>query len=370
MRDRITPQPAVSVRLVGLWLLLAGGYFLTAWLSGQLVLSSSQSIGLWSPLWLPSGLAIAAVLRLGNRVWPGILLGALVHDLFLLGLPLAQALAIDAGNVLEALVAAAVFRRLSGSSDPLAGSRSVLLFALTGFVAAAGLSATPGVAALAVGGIIAWDSAAQMWWLWSLGNTTGVLILTPMLLCLYDACNRGRHNRGLQAEAVLILGLAFGITHLAFGGWLQTPSSGLPLAFLALPFLVWSAFRVDMRATTVLVLLLSLISAWNTVQGTGPFVRASGLESVWLLQGYMLVLALTGLLLGAVVGERERARHSLQQTLNEQEDRIQAGTRELRHANMTLEREIGERSRAERISRGRGRVLELLATGRPLQEIL
>ncbi|WP_158675423.1 bifunctional diguanylate cyclase/phosphodiesterase [Thiohalobacter thiocyanaticus] len=369
MTARVTFAPASPVGLAGVWLLLAAGYFLTALVNGQFVLSSSQDIGLWSPLWLPTGLAVAAVLRLGARVWPGILIGALVHDYFILELPLALALALDTANVLEALVAAALFRRLSGTTDPLSGSRSVLLFALAVFIAVAGLSATLGVGALALSGVIAWQNAGLMWWIWSLGNTAGALVLTPLLLSGYDAGARS-WNRHRLLESALIILLALGVTHTAFGGWLNTPASGLPLGFLALPFLVWAAFRTGRCGTTVLIALLTLIALWNTVQGAGPFVRETGLESVWLLQGYILVVALTGLLLGAVVDERERARRSLQQTLDGLEARIQAGTRELRQANSTLEREIGERTRAERISRGRGRVLEMLATGMPLPDIL
>ncbi|MAT65307.1 MAG: hypothetical protein CMN57_06655 [Gammaproteobacteria bacterium] len=366
---RYTPAPTTPAGLAAAWLLLAAGYFLTALVSSQFVLSSSQDIGLWSPLWLPTGLGVAAVLGLGARVWPGILFGALAHDLLILELPLALALSLDAGNVLEALVGAALFRRLSGSGDPLAGARTVMLFALAVFTAVACLSASLGVGALILGGVVSWNDAGLMWWIWSLGNTAGALALAPLLLSWHDVGGRGWNRRRLL-ESALIIALALVVTHGAFGGWLNTPGSGLPLSFLALPFLAWTAFRSGIRGTAVLVLLLSLTSLWNTVHGAGPFVRDSGLESVWLLQGYILVLSLTGLLLGAVIGERERARHSLQQTLNEQEDRIQAGTRELRQANATLEREIGERTRAERISRGRGRVLEMLATGMPLQDIL
>src|SRR5436189_2604003 len=33
-----------------------------------------------SPIWPPAGIAIAAVLLFGNRVWPGIFLGALIAN--------------------------------------------------------------------------------------------------------------------------------------------------------------------------------------------------------------------------------------------------------------------------------------------------
>ena len=63
-------------------------------------------VGLWlaiihtnvSPVWPPTGLAIAAVVILGYRVWPGILLGALAANAFLTPAPLLTDVAISIGN--------------------------------------------------------------------------------------------------------------------------------------------------------------------------------------------------------------------------------------------------------------------------------
>ena len=55
-------------------------------------------------MWPPSGLALAAVLLLGQRVWPGVWLGAALANLTVQS-SLVAALMIGTGNALEALAA-------------------------------------------------------------------------------------------------------------------------------------------------------------------------------------------------------------------------------------------------------------------------
>ena len=61
-------------------------------------------------VWLPSGMAVAALLLFGYRLWPGILMGAFLVNLFN-GAPLFVAVGIGIGNTLEALVATYLLKR-------------------------------------------------------------------------------------------------------------------------------------------------------------------------------------------------------------------------------------------------------------------
>src|SRR5689334_22544927 len=62
-------------------------------------------------VWAPAGIAVAAFLVLGRRVWPGIALGSFVANV-LSGARAPVAVVIAGGNILEALVAAVVLERL------------------------------------------------------------------------------------------------------------------------------------------------------------------------------------------------------------------------------------------------------------------
>jgi len=62
-----------------------------------------------SPVWPPTGIALAAVLLFGVRVWPGVFLGALLVNLTT-PIPVTATVVISIGNTLEAVVAASLLR--------------------------------------------------------------------------------------------------------------------------------------------------------------------------------------------------------------------------------------------------------------------
>jgi integral membrane sensor domain MASE1 len=68
-----------------------------------------------SPIWPATGVAIAAVLLFGYRIWPGILLGAFLVNL-LTPIPVAASGAIAVGNTMEALAGGLMLRFLDSTS--------------------------------------------------------------------------------------------------------------------------------------------------------------------------------------------------------------------------------------------------------------
>src|SRR6188474_2829498 len=114
-----------SLRFLGLLGGVAAAYFLAA----ELGLSLASVHTNVSPVWPPTGIAIAAVLLLGNRVWPGILLGALLANL-LTPVPAAASAAIAVGNTLEALSAGWLLRSMAFHSS-LDRARDVFKFVMT-----------------------------------------------------------------------------------------------------------------------------------------------------------------------------------------------------------------------------------------------
>ena len=85
------------LRLALSWALIATFYYLAASLGLSLAFEQANT----SPVWPPTGIAIAAILFLGLRAWPGIFAGALVTNLST-GLALLPSLGIATGNTLEA----------------------------------------------------------------------------------------------------------------------------------------------------------------------------------------------------------------------------------------------------------------------------
>src|SRR4030067_759293 len=131
-----TPQILI-IRL----LLLASTYFIAGRL-GLLLPFFGTSITL---IWLPTGIAVAALLRWGNIYWTAILAGAFATNLAI-GSPPLLAASIALGKTIVPLLAANLLRKLSchGEFD---NARDILLL---GMSAATGMvvSASGGVASL------------------------------------------------------------------------------------------------------------------------------------------------------------------------------------------------------------------------------
>src|SRR5881396_2419356 len=94
--------------------LLAAAYFLVAKL-GLRYATIGPSI---SPVWPPTGLAIAALAVLGLRYWPAVLVGAFAANATT-NIPTLAALGIACGNAAEALLAAYLLRRRAGAQVAL-----------------------------------------------------------------------------------------------------------------------------------------------------------------------------------------------------------------------------------------------------------
>ena len=135
-----------------------------------------------SPVWPPTGIAIAALLFFGKRLWPGIFIGALLINWYI-GSAAPLAFAIATGNTLEAVVAAYLITRYA-SPFPFFKVREAVLFLVILCVATM-ISASVGVGSLYVVGMVNNDALASLWNTWWLGDLVGGLVFTPFLLTWY-----------------------------------------------------------------------------------------------------------------------------------------------------------------------------------------
>src|SRR5262249_53204811 len=156
---------------------------------------------------------------------------------------------------------------------------------LAGMVATA-VSPTIGVLTLATAGSVAWNSFGPVWVTWWLGDASGVLVVAPFLILWTMrpkvAC---RAPRVVSAMAPVFFVVLIGA--IVFGGPAPAGRGSLPIEFLAVPVLVWAAFRFSQREASTAAVLLSGIAILGTLQGAGPFARGETNESLLLLQAYM-----------------------------------------------------------------------------------
>lgn len=269
--------------------------------------------GYATAVWPPSGIALAALLLLGNRVWPGIWLGAALANLTVASSPFA-ALAIGSGNTLEALAGAALVRHhVAGAAPYFDRVRNVVKFVAVA-VLCSSVAATIGAFSLAVEGALPWPDFAANWGTWWHGDAAGIIIITPLILnwkLRHDiAWTRAKilEAAGLICSLLLAAFLAFsnGTAHF----------SSLPLTFLVLPLIIWAAFRFTRREVTTAGAIVCFIAVWYTVEGQGPFAQEPLNFSLLLLLAFISTIVATGLMLSAAVNERQRAMEKLERALH------------------------------------------------------
>src|SRR5262245_22786436 len=157
-----------------------------------------------SPVWPPTGIALAAFLLFGPRVWPAIFVGAYVVNVTTAGTSTTSA-AIAVGNTLEGLVGSFLARRFAAGELAFEWPRDIVRFVALSAGVATMVSATIGVASLALGGFARWSDFGAIWLTWWLGDAMGAVVVTPLLVLLRTEPWRRWSPRKL-VEAILLIG--------------------------------------------------------------------------------------------------------------------------------------------------------------------
>lgn len=295
---------------------------------GSLVFAAVN--GYATPIWPASGIALAAVLLFGYHLWPGVFLGGCMAHFVgeqLTGAAILSGLCIGIGNAVGTVLAAYLIKRSVGNHQPLNRVRDVFSFVFLAALLSPIADANIGVTALCVFGEAPWSAYGVVWWTWWISEVVGILVFTPVVLAWTQDVKKSEQKfKQRFAEGVLLLVFTIAITRITFGG-------GYPVVYMLIPLLVWAAFRFGQPVSTLLVVIISVISSVGTVQGFGPFVWTSENESLLLLQSFLGVIALTSLILSAVIAENKQAN-----------TRLKLANAELKEAFETLEQKVVERT--------------------------
>jgi signal transduction histidine kinase len=272
--------------------LLVGLYWAAAHVGYWLGFSGSVA----AIVWLPAGAGIAFLYVGGLRFWPGVLIGdLLVNDYNTL--PVGTALAQTVGNVLECVVAAWLLHKLVRTRSPLDTLESLGRGACA-LVAGVVVSATVGVTASWVGGVISFDATPHIWRTWFLGDFSGALLLVPFVVAWMELPTR-RPTRRRCIEAAVWLAVLLATAEGAF-------RTSEHLAYLVFPALIWSAVRFGRRGATLAILIAAGLAIWETRHYNGPFAFRSITESVLVTQLFIVVAVISTLCLAVLVAEREQ----------------------------------------------------------------
>ncbi|MFG2486829.1 MASE1 domain-containing protein [Streptomyces virginiae] len=258
-----------------------------------------------TPLWPPTGVALAALLVMGLRVWPGIALGAFLVNVSL-GPSLISVLVITAGNTLAPVCAALMLRR-AGFRNELDRLRDVLALVFLGALAGMSISSTIGSGVLVLSGALEAGDFWPTWSVWWTGDAMGILVVTPFLLVLRKARWPVRAGIGRWFEAVALALATVLVTLLA------TRTRDSNLLFLVSPFLIWAAFRFRLAGAAPCALVVVTLAILAADGDRGPFAGEDVVAGMVTLQAFNGTTALTALLIAAVITERDRTHEEIKQ---------------------------------------------------------
>jgi signal transduction histidine kinase len=299
-------------------------------------------------LWLPSGIALVAVLIGGYRLWPGIALGALIANAGT-GVPVITLSVITLGDTLEPLFGALLLRRWNNFSLALDRVSDVLALILLAAFGSTIVGATFGTLGLIVGEEITFADFGLTWLAWWLGDGMGVLVISPVLLAGFSMAGalptRFSSKKALEAFVLIITLTVVGQT--IFGNPKFAGLDYFPISLSIFPFVIWSALRFGTIGAASVALITSLLAINGTVQGTGPFAGNSSMNSLFLWCLFADLMAITGLILAAVDSGRKQAVAALRVSNEILDSQVQERTGELLQANLELHAALAERWRLQ-----------------------
>jgi PAS domain S-box-containing protein len=316
LRSQVAALASVKLPAGGAlrWLIavaiVVASYYGAAKLGLSLAFATEQVTAVWPP----TGVALAAFVLLGPRVWPGVYLGALLanagaHE------PISAAAGIAIGNTAMVLVGWVILRRVVRFDPALQRTRDVFGLTLAAAVAAV-VSASNGVANLALRGLVPWSDYASVWRVWWFGDAMGILLVAPALL-LWLGWRPPRWSGWARfvETAGIFLALAVVSTFVFLASFVPPDAAAL-IKFMVFPFIMWVGLRLGPRGSASAALIVATVAIWGAIQERGPFSSMSSPDArLAVLQLFIAAVAVTALTVGAVVAEREQAQGDLQRAL-------------------------------------------------------
>jgi len=329
------------------------------YLAGQLGLKVTMLHPPVSPVWPPTGVALAALLLIGYRAWLPIFISAFLVCLSA-ATPFHASAAIAFANTLASLAAAYLINRFAGGGKVFETPQNVFKFVLFACIISPAISTTMCLTYLYPAGVPQGPNIPLAWLTWFVGDSIGAFLFAPFLVTSFRYAHR-LDNR----EAVELCFLTFGLIAsclTVFGPLsLFVQQKHLLQEWWCLPFLIWAGFRfcqVEVAGTTLLFFGLAI---WGTFHGYGPFASPDSNVSLMVLAAFVAVTGTTTLAIAATLSERRHVHEGLLGLQSLLEATVQDKTRDLTGTVETLQAEVFDRMLAENTLRESNDRFEQLA---------
>lgn len=295
-------RPSTFNTKLTIFILVAIAYFVTAWLG--LMVPYKESVA--TLIWLPTGIAVGAIMRWGKVNILAVFIASFLVELTVL--PLSTSILVAITNTLGPVLTAYLLPKFHFNHH-LYKQKDILLMIL---VALLGMSicATGGVFSLYITGLATADHLLNIGFIWWLGDSLGVLLALPLVLNIGRKGTFSCDNKCYQLLAWIIL---FVCVELIIVSSVPDLNKQFILSmFVILPMLIWASMSFGIVGGSFFVIVLSSIAVWLTSQGAGNFYSHNISEGVFSLWTFMVALVVTMLLISALQSERNLALKTIQ----------------------------------------------------------
>jgi two-component system sensor kinase FixL len=258
----------------------------------------------WNP---QPALAIVWMMLGGLMHAPAVLATILLADIVVRHAPGGYAIAVATSLVLACgyAVLAWALKSLLGDTS-LRSTRQITLFS-TIVVAGTSVVGAAFIGVLSAADLLSGTAFGNAWLRFWIGDAVGILVTAPLLFAVSDASRRSAIVALARRPEALLQALVLAATvWLIFEGFGGDPSRQFYLLFLPL---IWIAVRLGMNGAILAtaIVQMGIVLGIHTDAGASlPIVE---------LQALLVALTLTGLFLGVMVDQRQRAEEGLRQTL-------------------------------------------------------
>ena len=274
--------------------------------TARLGLSFDAVGGVATPVWPPSGIALAALTLRGRRLWPAVAAGALVANVST-GVPIGGAAIFAIGNTLEAIVGAALLERF-GFDARIGRLRDVLLLVGLAAMGSTMIGATFGLTGASLVGLKAGETPIGFWAVWWVGDAMGDLLVASLIFVWASQPLRFS-LRPFRVLEVAMLGASLTVVSMiVFRRLSHLRAIELMRGTYALvPLLIWSALRFEQRGVTCAMILVAAMAVTATAVPSAYFATGAPHERLLMADGYLAVTAVSMLTLAAALAERRAA---------------------------------------------------------------
>jgi len=323
-------------------LIIAILYFLAAFLIAKM-----PRLYFGSPVWPSAGIALGGLLARGRSSWWGIAIGAALNSGFISKVNFLSGIIGGLIPAVGAWIAATLVMKLNRTGNFLTDVRHAFTFFVVNSCTGTLLQSVLGALNVMGAGFIKPENyviEALNWWI---GDTIGILVIAPMIVAWWGndsslyLSNLSKQRWWQLGAVISSLGM---VSYFTF--W-----QAQPVEYLLVPPLLWSAFRLGARITTLLVAITGMTAAIATLYGQGIFYRvAQQFNSVIFLQLFMGVISLTTVIILALVAENDQAlakqrqalaqldqiNHNLEAMIDERTEDLRLANREIQILNQKL----------------------------------